>query len=79
VLKPGGVIGVVDGASTVTFRYPTNPLLEAFDTLRGLEREYNTGRPSDTLQLRVLLREAGFARTGIGHAGHGSGTARRLS
>ena len=63
VLKPGGVIGVVDGVSTVTFRYPTNPLLEAFDKLRGLEREYNTGRPSDTLQLRVLLREAGFART----------------
>jgi hypothetical protein len=63
VLKPGGVIGVVDGASTVTFRYPTNPLLEAFDKLRGLEREHNTGRPSDTLQLRVLLREAGFART----------------
>ena len=63
VLKPGGVIGVVDGASTITFRYPTNPLLEAFDKLRGLEREYNTGRPSDTLQLRVLLREAGFART----------------
>jgi ubiquinone/menaquinone biosynthesis C-methylase UbiE len=63
VLKPGGVIGLMDGSSTITFRYPTNPLLEAWDKLRGLEREYRTGRPSDALQLRVLLREAGFTRT----------------
>src|SRR5262249_58407056 len=42
---------------------PTNPLLEAWDKLRGLEREYRTGRPSPALQLRALLREAGFART----------------
>jgi ubiquinone/menaquinone biosynthesis C-methylase UbiE len=63
ILKPGGVIGIVDGSSTITFRYPTNPLLEAWDKLRGLEREYRTGRPSDALQLRVLLREAGFTRT----------------
>jgi ubiquinone/menaquinone biosynthesis C-methylase UbiE len=63
VLKPGGVIGIVDGSSTVTFRYPTSPLLEVWDKLRGLQREFNTGRPSEALQLRVLLREAGFART----------------
>ena len=63
VLKPGGVIGIVDGSSTITFRYPTNPLLNAYDKLRGLEREHNTGRPSDALALRALLREAGFART----------------
>ena len=63
VLKPGGVIGIMDGSSTITFRYPTNPLLEAWDRLRRLERVYRTGRPSDTLQLRVLLREAGFTRT----------------
>jgi ubiquinone/menaquinone biosynthesis C-methylase UbiE len=63
VLKPGGVIGIVDGSSTITFRYPTNPLLERWDKLRALEREYNAGRPSDSLQLRALLREAGFART----------------
>ncbi len=63
VLKPGGVIGIVDGSSTITFRYPTNPLLEKWDRLRALERAYNTGRPSDALQLRALLREAGFART----------------
>ncbi len=63
VLKPGGVMGIVDGSSTTTFRYPTNPLLEAWDKLRGLEREYNTGRASDALPLRALLREAGFART----------------
>ena len=63
VLKPGGVIGIVDGSSTITFRYPTTQLLERWDKLRGLEREYNTGHPSDALPLRALLREAGFART----------------
>ena len=63
VLKPGGVIGIMDGSSTITFRYPTNPLLEAWDTLRGRERQYRTGRPAEALQLRVLLREAGFTRT----------------
>jgi ubiquinone/menaquinone biosynthesis C-methylase UbiE len=63
ILKPGGVIGIADGSSTITFRYPTNPLLEAWDKLRGLEREYRTGRPADALQLRALLREAGFTRT----------------
>jgi ubiquinone/menaquinone biosynthesis C-methylase UbiE len=63
VLKPGGVIGIADGSSTITFRYPTNPILQAWDRLRGLEREYNTGRPYEALALRALLREAGFART----------------
>jgi SAM-dependent methyltransferase len=63
LLKPGGVIGIVDGSSTATFWHPTNPLLQAWDRLRGLEREHNTGRPSETLALRALLREAGFART----------------
>ena len=63
VLKPGGVIGIMDGSSTITFRYPTNPLLEAWDKLRGLERAYRTGRPSEALPLRVLLREAGFTWT----------------
>ena len=63
VLRPGGVIGIVDGSSTITMRYPTNPLLEKWDRLRALEREYNTGRPSDALHLRALLRAAGFTRT----------------
>jgi len=63
VLRPGGVIGIVDGSSAITFRYPTSPLLEAWDKLRVLEREHNTGRSSDALRLRALLREAGFART----------------
>jgi SAM-dependent methyltransferase len=63
VLKPGAMIGITDGSSTITFRYPTNPLLEAWDKLRGLQRAYNTGRPPEALQLRALLREAGFART----------------
>src|SRR6516162_6179935 len=63
VLKPGGVIGVADGSSTISFRYPTNPFLQAWDKLRGLEREHNTGRPYEALALRALLREAGFVRT----------------
>ncbi len=63
VLTPRGVICIADGSSTITFRYPTNPLLQAWDKLRGLEREYRTGRPYDALALRALLREAGFART----------------
>ena len=62
VLKPGGVIGIMDGSSTITFRYPTHPLLEAWDTLRGLERAYRTGRSSEALQLRALLHAAGFTR-----------------
>jgi ubiquinone/menaquinone biosynthesis C-methylase UbiE len=68
VLKPGGVVGIVDGSSPITFRYPTNPLLEAWDRLRVRERAYNTGCPSPALQLRALLREAGFTRA------HASGT-----
>jgi ubiquinone/menaquinone biosynthesis C-methylase UbiE len=63
VLKPGGVIGILDGSSMTTFRYPANPLLEKWDRLRALEREYTTGRPSDALALRALLRAAGFARS----------------
>jgi ubiquinone/menaquinone biosynthesis C-methylase UbiE len=63
VLKPEGVTGIADGSSTITFRYPTNDVLQAYDKLRGLEREYKTGRPYDALALRALLREAGFART----------------
>src|SRR3984893_9137583 len=74
VLKPGGVIGIVDGSSTITFRYPTNPLLGAWDNLRKLEREYTTGRPPDVLELRGLLREAGFVRTeASGHMATGAG------
>ena len=63
VLVPGGVVGVVDGSSPVTFRSPTSPLLDKWDRLRALEREHNAGRPSDALHLRTLLREAGFVRT----------------
>jgi ubiquinone/menaquinone biosynthesis C-methylase UbiE len=63
VLKAGGVVGLVDGSSAVTFRYPTNSLLDKWDRLRALEREHNVGRPSDGLQLRALLRQAGFTRT----------------
>lgn len=63
VMRPGEVIGIVDGSSTITMRYPTNPLLEKWDRLRALEREYTTGRPSDALALRALLRAAGFTRT----------------
>src|SRR5215510_13591224 len=44
VLQPGGVIGIVDGSSPITFRYPTNSLLDRWDRLRALEREHNAGR-----------------------------------
>ena len=63
VLHLRGVIGIVDGSAPTTFRYPTNPLLEAWDELRIREREFRMGRPSRALELRALLREAGFART----------------
>ena len=63
VLKPEGVIGIVDGSSPITFRYPTNALLDKWDRLRALEREHNAGRPSDSLQLSALLQAVGFART----------------
>jgi SAM-dependent methyltransferase len=63
VLKPGGVVGIADGSSTITFRYPNNPLLVKWDELRARERPHRTGRPADALELRTLLREAGFARS----------------
>jgi ubiquinone/menaquinone biosynthesis C-methylase UbiE len=62
VLKPGGIAGIVDGSSPLRFRYPTNPVLEAFDTLRQRQRERDA-RPTIALQLRALLRQAGFTRT----------------
>jgi SAM-dependent methyltransferase len=63
VLRPGGVIGIADGSSMLTIRYPNNALLDRWDRLRVLEREYNTGCPAEPLPLRALLREAGFTRT----------------
>ena len=60
---PDGVIGIVGGSSPLTFRYPTNPFLDTWDRLRTLQRAHNTGRPSEMLQSRTLLREAGFSRT----------------
>jgi ubiquinone/menaquinone biosynthesis C-methylase UbiE len=62
VLKPGGVIGIADGSSPVTFRYPSNRLLVKWDEIRGRERPYRTGRQG-ALELRTLLRQAGFARS----------------
>jgi ubiquinone/menaquinone biosynthesis C-methylase UbiE len=62
VLKPGGVIGIVDGSSPLTFRYPTSPLLRLWDDLRVRARDHHTGNQWDPLRLRAALREAGFAR-----------------
>jgi ubiquinone/menaquinone biosynthesis C-methylase UbiE len=62
ILKPGGVFGIVDGSSRITFRHPTNPILDAWDDLRVRARDYNTGNRWDPLRLRAYLREAGFAR-----------------
>jgi len=62
VLKPGGIVGIMDGSSPVRFRYPTNAVLEAFDAL-SLRRRERDARPVIALELRGLLREAGFTRT----------------
>src|SRR5687767_1278399 len=44
VLRPGGVLGIVDGSSATAFRYPTSAVLDAFDALLAREREHRTGR-----------------------------------
>ncbi|HEU5317404.1 MAG TPA: methyltransferase domain-containing protein [Chloroflexota bacterium] len=62
VLKPGGVAGIADGSSPLRFRFPTNALLEKYDSLRSGTRERDS-RPTIALRLRALLREAGFTRT----------------
>ena len=62
VLKPGGVVGIVDGSCPESFRYPADPRLAAYDALRVRLRE-RSGRSPTALRLRTLLREAGFART----------------
>jgi ubiquinone/menaquinone biosynthesis C-methylase UbiE len=62
VLRRDGVIGIVDGSAPFTFRYPTNSLLEAWDRLGVRARAHHTGRAATALELRALLREAGFAR-----------------
>jgi ubiquinone/menaquinone biosynthesis C-methylase UbiE len=43
VRMPDGVIGIVDGSSPLTFRYPTNSFLDTWDRLRALQRAHNTG------------------------------------
>jgi len=63
VLNSGSVLGIIDGSSPIVFRYPTNEVLDAWDKLRVQERERRTGRPSPALELRALLREAGFKDT----------------
>ena len=61
-LKPGGFVGIADGSSPLRLRYPTNPALEAYDGLRTRQRARDA-RPTIALQLRALLRDAGFTRT----------------
>lgn len=43
VLTADGVIGIVDGSSPLTSRFPTNPFLDTWDRLRALQRAHNTG------------------------------------
>ena len=64
VLKPGGVLGIADGSSPMTFRYPCNPWLRKWDEIRARERPHRTGRPAETLELRSLLRAAGLFTLG---------------
>ena len=63
VLKPGGVVGILDGSSPVTFRYPTTPLLERWDGVREREADLSAASRRPGLALRAMLREAGFVRT----------------
>ena len=66
VLKPNGVLGVADGSSTVSIRYPMNPLLEKWDRLRVLQREHNLGQAAEMLPLRALLRGRLQAHASLG-------------
>lgn len=63
VLTPGGVVGLVDGSASGTYRYPTNSLLELYDGLRMRESAAGDAPPPTALRLRTLMREAGFVRT----------------
>lgn len=63
VLKPGGVVGIADPAWHRVIRYPTNSVLDAWDSLLPRTMAHNGGSPSYAPSQRALLREAGFART----------------
>ena len=80
VLKPGGVIGIVDGSSTITFRYPTNPLLEAWDKLRGAPARIQHGPSIGSAPAACAPSRGGLcADTSVGQPGYGSGTTCRLA
>jgi len=65
VLKPGGVMGIVDGSSTTTFRYPTNPLLEAWASFGGSNA--NTIRAVRRMRSRCVLSSERQALHGHEH------------
>jgi ubiquinone/menaquinone biosynthesis C-methylase UbiE len=63
VLRAGGVIGLSDTAWQHQARYPTNPILEAWEPLWARAIVQRGGSPSYSPRQRELLRAAGFART----------------
>ena len=63
VLKQGGFVGLRDPYVAAGFVSPATPLIEQFRALLVRVREHNGSHPLIGAQYRVLLREAGFARS----------------
>jgi hypothetical protein len=63
VLKPGGIVGISDVAWDRRLRYPTNPVLEAWEPLYGRAIARRGGCSYYGPSKRGLLRAAGFSRT----------------
>jgi ubiquinone/menaquinone biosynthesis C-methylase UbiE len=63
VLKPGGVLGILDYDYGMRLLEPSTALLEESRRLYIRIREYNASSPQYARYQRRLLREAGFART----------------
>ncbi len=81
VLRPGGIVGIVDATHDRTIRTPTNSLLERWQELQVRARLHNGGSPGFAPTHRACLRAAGFARAethaiiGGPHGADAAGTA----
>jgi SAM-dependent methyltransferase len=60
VLKPGGVVGVRDGALSGLVIYPPDPILTEYVELFKRLWQHNGGNPDQGFRTRGLLRVAGF-------------------
>ena len=81
VLKPGGVIGIVDSDYGARIWSPSTPLFDQFQSLFLRVLEHNGARPYYARHQRLLLRAAGFLHTTAYSAsvGFGSIEATRIS